>query len=60
MCYRPMNVYSKWLVIAGLIAWGSAEFVHSAMVYVAFVLIMLAFFLPFIVTKVTGTQFKGN
>ena len=55
-----MNVYSKWLVIAGLIAWGSAEFVHSAMVYVAFVLIMLAFFLPFIVTKVTGTQFKGN
>ncbi len=55
-----MNVYSKTLVIAGLIAWISAEFVHDLMVYVAFVLIMLAFFLPFIVTKLTGTQFRGN
>ncbi|MHC1605477.1 MAG: hypothetical protein ACXQTP_05870 [Candidatus Methanofastidiosia archaeon] len=55
-----MNIYSRLLVILGLILLLSAEFVHEALTYVAFVLIVLGFLLPFIITKITGQHFKGN
>jgi hypothetical protein len=55
-----MNIYSKVLLIAGLLVWFSAEFINDSLVYLAAALILLSFFLPFIVTKATGTQFKGN
>jgi Flp pilus assembly protein TadB len=55
-----MNIYSKSMVIAGLIVWMSADFLHDSLVYLAAVLLIGAFLLPFIVTKATGKPFKGN
>ncbi|MCC7568396.1 MAG: hypothetical protein KO463_02105 [Candidatus Methanofastidiosa archaeon] len=55
-----MNIYSKSMVVAGLIVWMSADFLHESLVYLAAVLLVGAFLLPFIVTKATGKPFKGN
>ncbi len=57
---EDMNIYSKLLLLLSFIIFLTAEFYNEKAVYVAFFFFMLAFFLPHIITIVTGKHFRGE
>jgi len=55
-----MNKYSKIMVFMSLIIFLTAEFYDERAVYIAFAVLIAAFFLPHFVTIATGQHYRGE